>query len=50
LTYNEYLNIGDVITNERGEPHQLIALEDGEIFEVSTKHFDSDSYRIFKGN
>jgi len=50
LTYSEYLNVGDVITNERGEPHQLIALEDGEIFEVSTKHFDSDSYRIFKGN
>ena len=50
ITYTEYLNIGDVITNERGEPHQLIALEDSEIFEVSTKHFDSDSYRIIKGN
>jgi len=50
MTYTEYLNIGDVITNERGEPHQLIAIEDGEIFEVSTKHFDSDSYRIKKGD
>lgn len=50
ITYSEYLNIGDVITNERGEPHQLIAIEDSEIFEVSTKHFDSDSYRIVKGN
>lgn len=50
ITYTEYLNIGDVITNERGEPHQLIALENSEVFEVSTKHFDSDSYRIKKGD
>ena len=50
LTYSEYLTIGDVITNERGEPHQLIALEDSEVFEVSTKHFDHDSYRIYKGD
>ena len=48
--YSEYLNVGDVITNERGEPHQLIALEDSEVFEVSTKHYDEDSFRICKGN
>ena len=48
--HSEYLEVGDVITNERGEPHQIIALEDGDIFEVSTQHFDSDSYRIWKGN
>jgi quercetin dioxygenase-like cupin family protein len=47
---SEILNVGDVVTNERGEPHQLIALEDGEILEVSTQHFDSDSYRIWKGD
>lgn len=42
---------GTCITIERGQPHQLIALEDGsEIFEVSTQHFDPDSYRIRKGN
>ena len=50
IVYNEYLNIGDVITNERGEAHQMEALEDGEIFEVSTFHKDSDSYRIEKGD
>jgi mannose-6-phosphate isomerase-like protein (cupin superfamily) len=50
ITYTEYLNVGDVITNERGEPHQLIALEDSEVFEVSTKHYDEDSFRIWKGN
>lgn len=48
---SEHLQVGDVITNERGEPHQLLALEDGsEIFEVSTRHFDEDSYRIRKGD
>lgn len=48
--YTEYLNVGDVITNERGEPHQLIAMEDSEVFEVSTKHYDADSFRIWKGD
>jgi len=48
--YSEYLKVGDVITNERGEPHQLFALEDSEIFEVSTKHYDEDSFRICKGD
>lgn len=49
-THTEYLKVGDVITNERGEPHQLIALEDSEVFEVSTKHYDEDSFRMWKGN
>ena len=49
-THTEYLKVGDVITNERGEPHQLIALEDAEIFEVSTKHYDEDSFRMWKGH
>jgi len=49
-TYSEYLKVGDVITNERGEPHQLIALEDAEVFEVSTKHYDDDSFRMWKGD
>jgi len=49
-THTEYLSVGDVITNERGEPHQLIAVEDAEVFEVSTKHYDEDSFRMWKGN
>ena len=33
-----------------GQPHQMLALtEEATIFEVSTQHFDSDSYRIKKG-
>jgi len=50
IIYTEILNVGDVITNERGEAHQIEALEDGSIFEVSTKHYDLDSYRIWKGD
>ena len=44
------LTVGDVVTQYPGQPHQLEALEDGEIFEVSTQHFDSDSYRVWKGD
>lgn len=30
--------------------HQMEALEDSELFEFSTEHFESDSYRIQKGD
>ena len=33
-----------------GLRHQMIALEDTELFEFSTQHFDEDSYRIVKGD
>jgi quercetin dioxygenase-like cupin family protein len=33
-----------------GLRHQMIALEDSELFEFSTEHFDKDSYRITKGD
>jgi len=46
----ETLKPGDTITNFVGEPHQIICLEEGDIFEVSTTHFDSDSYRVGKGD
>jgi mannose-6-phosphate isomerase-like protein (cupin superfamily) len=48
--YENKLTIGDVVRQRPGQPHQLIAITDGEIFEVSTTHFDEDSYRIFKGD
>jgi len=44
------LGVGDSITNEIGEPHQIICVEEGDVFEVSTQHFDSDSYRVMKGD
>ena len=34
----------------RGLRHRMIALEDSELFEFSTQHFDSDSHRISKGD
>jgi len=50
ITYTEKLTVGDIITNERGSPHQMESLEESEIFEVSTFHKDDDSYRIYKGD
>lgn len=49
--FSQVILPGTCITIERGQPHQLIALEDmSEIFEVSTQHFDEDSYRIRVGD
>lgn len=44
------LKIGDSTTIIPGLPHQLETNDGGEIFEVSTEHFDNDSYRIFPGD
>lgn len=41
---------GDTVRQRPGQPHQLEALTDGVIFEVSTTHHDSDSYRVWKGD
>jgi len=42
---------GDCIHLLPGQPHQLLALTEGAtIFEVSTQHFDSDSYRVKPGD
>ena len=44
------LNPGDNFHVYRGLRHQMIALENSELFEFSTQHFDSDSYRLVKGD
>ena len=44
------LNPGDNFHVYRGLRHRMIALEDSELFEFSTQHFDSDSYRLEKGD
>ena len=44
------LEKGDNFHVYRGLRHQMIALQDTELFEFSTQHFDSDSYRIQKGD
>ncbi len=47
--HTKVLCVGDSVTIERGQPHQLTALKPNSIvFEVSTEHFNEDSYRIYK--
>lgn len=41
---------GTVITIPAGNPHKIIALEETEVMEVSTQHFELDSYRILPGD
>ena len=40
---------GDKFHIYRRLRHQMIAIEDSELFEFSTEHFDDDSYRVTKG-
>ena len=49
-TIEQKLKPGDVVRQRVGQPHQLIALTDGTVFEVSTQHFDEDSYRVVRGD
>jgi quercetin dioxygenase-like cupin family protein len=44
------LESGDNFHVYTGLRHQMFALEETELFEFSTQHFDSDSYRIIKGD
>ena len=44
------LIVGDSVRQLPGQPHQIEALTDGTIYEVSTQHFDSDSYRVWRGD
>jgi len=44
------LNKGDKFHIYRTLRHQMFALENTELFEFSTQHFDEDSYRIIKGD
>jgi quercetin dioxygenase-like cupin family protein len=41
---------GDSFHIPVGLKHQMIALEDSELFEFSTEHLEEDSYRIIRGN
>ena len=44
------LERGDKFHVYRGLRHQMFAMEDTDMFEFSTQHFDSDSHRIVKGD
>jgi mannose-6-phosphate isomerase-like protein (cupin superfamily) len=41
---------GDCMDINPGLVHQMEALEDSELYEFSTQHFDSDSHRIERGD
>jgi mannose-6-phosphate isomerase-like protein (cupin superfamily) len=45
-----YMFAGDCMDVPPGLVHQMEALEDAELFEFSTEHFDTDSYRLIKGD
>lgn len=46
-----YLTVGDVINIPQYVPHKLVARNSGAtILEVSTQHFEEDSYRIGEGD
>jgi len=44
------LGPGDNFHVYRGLRHQMQAMEDTELFEFSTQHFDEDSHRLNKGD
>ena len=44
------LKSGDSFHIPRKRIHRVVALQDSTVFEFSTQHFDSDSYRIEKGD
>ncbi len=46
--HEQKLREGDSVRQYPGQPHQVKALTDGTLFEVSTEHFDSDSYRVYR--
>jgi len=47
IVKEEEFNKGESIHIPPGLPHQLEALEETEIIEISTQHFDSDSHRVW---
>ena len=44
------LNSGECMDIPPGLVHQMVALEDAELYEFSTQHFDTDSHRLVKGD
>ena len=46
--YHDYLQPGECVDINTGQPHRLTSLKSNSIiFEARTQHFDSDSHRIY---
>jgi ribosomal protein L16 Arg81 hydroxylase len=50
LSEKKVLRKGDKFHVPIGLRHRMYALEDTELFEFSTQHFDEDSYRLIQGD
>ena len=50
LSTSVVLEPGDHFHIPVGLKHQMVAIQDTELFEFSTQHLDEDSYRIEKGD
>lgn len=50
LRYSRVMEVGDVVDIPRLCVHQVEALEESVVIEVSTTHQDSDSYRVAPGD
>ena len=51
MEINEFvINPGECMDVPVGLVHQMEALEDADLFEFSTQHFDTDSYRLVPGD
>jgi quercetin dioxygenase-like cupin family protein len=50
LAYKKILNQGEKFHVPVGLRHRMYALEDTELFEFSTQHFDHDSIRVIQGD
>ena len=50
MTNKKIIAQGEMVDIPRLQPHQVYALEESRILEVSTQHFEEDSYRILPGD
>jgi mannose-6-phosphate isomerase-like protein (cupin superfamily) len=50
ITEEFELGPGECMDVPSGLVHQMEALEDAELYEFSTQHFDSDSHRLVRGD
>ncbi len=41
---------GNIIVIPAGNPHKIIAKKKSRVIEISTTHYESDSYRVLPGN
>jgi len=48
--HEETYGPGTVIVIPAGNPHKIFAIEETVVIEVSTQHFEDDSYRIQRGD